>query len=184
MKRVGGSSRLSEVPSLSFLSPKTEVRESSIHGRGLFARAAIEKDEVVAVKGGHIIGRAEVEQLRPSLGCAEIQIAEKLFIGPRTEHEREGSMIFSNHSCEPNFGLSGQIVFVAMREIRAGEELTHDWAMTDDDDDSTICTCGAARCRGTITGKDWQRPELQERYGSYFSSYLLRKIQRGVAPEC
>jgi len=46
--------------------------------------------------------------------------------------EREGSMIFSNHSCEPNIGVQGQIVFVAIRDIAAGEELTHDWATTDD----------------------------------------------------
>ncbi len=43
-------------------------------------------------------------------------------------------MIFSNHSCDPNIGVQGQIVFVALREISIGEELTHDWATTDDDD--------------------------------------------------
>jgi hypothetical protein len=42
---------------LSYLSPKTEVRESKIHGRDLFAAADISKDEVMAVKGGHIVDR-------------------------------------------------------------------------------------------------------------------------------
>src|SRR5438876_11349582 len=42
---------------LSYRSPKTEVRESKIHGRGLFATADIAKDEIVAVKGGHIVDR-------------------------------------------------------------------------------------------------------------------------------
>jgi hypothetical protein len=55
-----------------------------------------------------------------------------------------------------------------MRDISAGEELTHDWAMTDDDGSSTECQCGAANCRRILTGKDWQRPELQRRYGDYF----------------
>jgi len=41
-----------------------------------------------------------------------------------------------------------------MRDIRAGEELTHDWAMTDDDDYSVECNCGASNCRKTLTGKD------------------------------
>lgn len=36
-------------------------------------------------------------------------------------------MLYTNHSCDPNIGLQGQIVFVAMRDIAAGEELTHDW---------------------------------------------------------
>ena len=142
----------------SYLSPKTEVRQSPIQGRGLFAIADIAKDEIVAVKGGHIVTREQLRELTPRLGPAEVQIADDLFICPVTEEEREGSMIFSNHSCEPNIGVHGQIVFVAMRDIRASEELTHDWAMTDDDDSSMICNCGAQSCRGTITGKDWQRP--------------------------
>lgn len=118
---------------LSYISPKAAVKESSIHGRGLFAIEPIRKGEVVCVKGGHIFNRETVEQVAHSLGPAEIQIAENLFIGPLDEQEREGSMIFSNHSCEPNIGVKGQIVFVAMRDIDAGEELTHDWATTDDD---------------------------------------------------
>jgi hypothetical protein len=63
-----------------------------------------------------------------------------------------------------------------MRDIRAGEELTHDWAMTDDDDYSVECNCGAANCRKILTGKDWQRADLQKRYAGYFSAYLARKI--------
>ena len=38
------------------------------------------------------------------------------------------------------------------------------------------CRCGTRSCRGVIGGRDWQRPELQERYGNYFSWYLLNKI--------
>src|SRR5437773_4537542 len=72
--------------------------------------------------------------------------------------------------------FAARFTFVAMRDIPAGEELTHDWAMTDDDDYSVECNCGAPNCRGTLTGKDWQRPELQTRYAGYFSAYLARKI--------
>jgi hypothetical protein len=42
---------------LSYHSPKTEVRESAIHGRGLFATADIYQNDVIAIKGGHIINR-------------------------------------------------------------------------------------------------------------------------------
>jgi len=162
---------------LSYLSPKTEVRESKIHGRGLFAVAGIAKDEIVAIKGGHIVDRKTLrEEIAPVLGAVEIQIGDDLFIAPVTKEERELSMLYSNHSCDPNLGVRGEITFVAMRDIRAGEELTHDWAMTDDDDYSLECNCGAANCRETLTGKDWQRPDLQKRYVGYFSAYLARKI--------
>jgi uncharacterized protein len=162
---------------LSFLSRKTDVRESKIHGRGLFAIDDIAKNEIVAVKGGHIVnGKTLREKITPVLGAVEIQIDDNLFIAPVTEEERELSMLYSNHSCDPNLGIRGEITFVAMRDVSAGEELTHDWAMTDDDDYSMECNCGAANCRRILTGKDWQRPDLQKRFAGYFSAYLARKI--------
>src|ERR1035437_6746080 len=119
---------------LSSRSPKTEVRASPIHERGLFATADIAQGEVVAVKGGHIISRARLREITPLLGPVEIQIGDDFFIAPVTSDEREGSMLYSNHSCEANLGMRGEITFVALRDIFAGEELTHDWAVTDDDD--------------------------------------------------
>jgi uncharacterized protein len=168
---------------LSFLSTKVIVRPSPIHGRGSFATADVAKDEIVAVKGGHIVdGETLRGKITPRLGPVEIQIDDDLFIAPVTEEEREGSMLYSNHSCDANIGMRGEITFVAMRNIRAGEELTHDWATTDDDDYSVECKCGSPNCRKILTGKDWQRPELQARYAGYFSTYLARKIgMRGVA---
>jgi SET domain-containing protein len=164
---------------LSYRSTKTELRDSPIHGRGLFATARIDKDEIVAVKGGHIVDRKTLrEKITPVLGPVEIQIDDNLFIAPIAAEEREGSMLYSNHSCDANLGMRGEITFVAMRDISAGEELTHDWATTDDDDYSLQCKCGAANCRGTLTGKDWQRPELQKQYTGYFSTYLAAKIAR------
>src|SRR6266508_643455 len=162
---------------ISYLSAKTEVHESKIHGRGLFAIADIVKDEIVAVKGGRIVDRETLrEKITPQLGSVEIQIDDDLFIAPVTDEERELSMLYSNHSCDANLGMRGEVTFVAMREIRAGEELTHDWATTDDDDYSIECNCGAANCRKTLTGKDWQHRDLQKRYAGYFSVYHARKI--------
>jgi hypothetical protein len=148
-----------------------------IQGRGLFAAVPIVAGEIVAVKGGHIFDRATLERVHAALGSAEIQIAEDLFIGPLEASEREGSMIFSNHSCEPNLGVAGQVIFVALRDIDAGEELTHDWAMTDDDANRMECRCGAPACRKTITGQDWRRRDLQEKYLGFFSWYLEEKIR-------
>jgi len=163
---------------LSHRSPKTEVRASPIHGKGLFAAAPIAAGEVVAVKGGYVLDGATWARLEPELGPAEIQIGEDLFIAPVAAGEREGCMLYSNHSCDPNIAVQGQIVFVAMGDIAAGEELTHDWATTDDLDYEIQCNCGSPRCRGTVTGKDWMRPELQARYTGWFCWFLQRKIDR------
>ena len=162
----------------SWFSSKVEKRRSAIEGRALYAVADIAAGEAVAVKGGHILSRAERDEIATSLGPAEIQISEHLFIGPRTQAEREGSMLHLNHSCTPNLGIEGQIVFVALRDIAAGEELTFDYATGDDDDWTMDCRCGAPGCRGTITGQDWRRPELQKKYSGRFAAYLQRKIDR------
>jgi hypothetical protein len=162
---------------LSYISPKATVGPSPIQGRGLFAVAPFARGEVVCVKGGHVFERGRLAELAPRLGPAEIQIGEDLVIGPVDEAEREGSMIYSNHSCEPNIGVRGEITFVALRDIGAGEELTHDWATTDDDAYEMECRCGARACRRVVTGQDWRRRDLQEKYGRHVSAYLLEKIR-------
>ncbi len=166
---------------LSYRSPRTEVRDSPIHGKGLFAKEAIAAGEVVAVKGGYVLTGEAWGSLEPRLGPAEIQIAEDLFIAPVRQEQRHGSMVYTNHSCEPNLAIQGQIAFVAMRDVAPGEELTHDWATADDLDYVMECRCGSASCRGTITGKDWMKPELQEKYRGWFCWFLQRKID-ALAP--
>jgi len=163
---------------LSYISPKAVVKESPIHGQGLFAVEPIVKGEIVCIKGGYIFDRQTLRSMPDWYRAAEIQIADDLFIGPLNADEREGSMIFTNHSCDPNIGVRGQIVFVAMRDIQAGEELTHDWATTDDDDYEMECKCGFGNCRKVITGRDWRSKDLQEKYSEYMSWYLAEKIKR------
>lgn len=169
------------MPDLSYRSPKTIVKESPTHGRGLFSSAVIAKGEIVAIKGGYIVDAATWHSLEGQLGSAEIPVADGFFIAPSAQGEREGSMLFTNHSCDPNICIEGQIVFVALRQIEPGEELTHDWATTDDDSYEMTCNCGASTCRGTITGQDWQRPDLQRKYRGHFAWYLQRKID-GLQP--
>jgi hypothetical protein len=161
---------------LSWFSPKVEKRKSPIEGRGLFAKAVIKKDEIVVVKGGYVLTRNQRDEIGRELGPSEIQVTEDLFIGPATAIEREGGMMHLNHSCEPNLGLQGQIVYVALRDIAIDEELTVDYAMNDDEPYEMRCRCGAKSCRGTITGTDWQRPELQRKYDGYFSWFIRRRI--------
>ena len=163
---------------LSYLSPKAAVRRSPIHGKGLFAVRAIKKGEIVAVKGGYIFDRRTLRKTQNLVGPAEIQIAEDLFIGLYSKAQKKGGMIFSNHSCEPTLGVKGQIIFVALRDIKSGEELTHDWATTDDDNYKLKCRCGAPTCRKVVTGKDWRRKDLQRKYRGYMSWYLEEKIKK------
>ena len=170
-----------KMEALSYRSPNTEVRESRIHGKGLFAQAAIAKGEIVAVKGGYILHKEQWSKIEEKLRAAEIQISEELFIAPVRKDQREGCMLYTNHSCDPNIAIQGQIIFAAMRDIVSGEELTHDWATTDDLEYEMECNCGSPKCRGRVTGKDWMKAELQEKYAGYFAWHVQQKIDSLVS---
>ena len=163
---------------LTYRSPKTEVKASPIEGKGLFAKEAIAAGEIVAVKGGRIFTRKQWAALEGELGPAQIEISDDFVIAPGTREECLGSMLYTNHSCEPNIAIQGQIVLVAMRDIAAGEEVCFDYAMSESHPLFEFgCNCGSALCRGRTSAEDWRNPELQFRYAGYFSPYLQRRIE-------
>jgi SET domain-containing protein len=160
-----------------YRSPKIEVREDTLAGRGVVALADIAKDEIVAIKAGNIITRAELEQATQAAGDMALQIDDDFYLAPRTVDDVEDMSVFINHSCDPNVGFRGQVVYVAIRDISAGEELCHDYSMERSDNYLLDCHCESALCRGKVTGQDWKLPELQQRYGDYFSIYIRNKFQ-------
>jgi SET domain-containing protein len=162
----------------SIFSNDVEKGRSSIQGFGLFARRSLPQGTIVVVKGGHVFDKATRDRVFQTLGPAEIQIADDLFLGPSTVEEREASMMYLNHSCDPNVGVRGQILFVTMRDVGESEELTVDYAMIDNEEYEMTCHCGAKACRGVVTGFGWRKPELQRRYEGFFSSYLEDKIRQ------
>jgi len=63
---------------------------------------------------------------------------------------------YINHCCEPNLAariVRGHILYLAVRDIKAGEELTVDYHF-DADVEKVPCACGSLKCRGTINIKD------------------------------
>jgi len=159
-----------------YRSPKTVVRQSNKGGKGLFAKKVIFRGEIIAIKNGHFVDSHEATILDSELGDFSLQISDEFFICPKTKEEIEDTAIFINHSCDPNIGMDGQISYVAMRNIQAGEELCLDYAMAMTTDYKLNCSCGSSKCRKLITGEDWKLKELQIRYDIYFSWFIYKKI--------
>jgi hypothetical protein len=165
-----------EVPEESWISPKAELRESPGRGRGLFATAPIPAGEVVLVWGGESYTDSAGAAAARAEGRAVMQWDVDLF-------SREGvgdhDAFALNHSCDPNVWLEDTFRLTARRDIAPGEELGIDYATLPPDDDAPLawdCRCGAAACRGRVTGSDWRRPDLQERYAGRFAPILARRI--------
>jgi SET domain-containing protein len=64
-----------------------------------------------------------------------------------------GAAMFMNHCCEPNCETEEdqeRIFVVALRNIKAGEELVYEYNLWDSDDAEQDCFCGKPKCRGTM----------------------------------
>jgi uncharacterized protein len=157
-----------------YLTPKARPASLESGGHGSVVVEPIRAGETIAAFGGRCITRDELALLSPSQQRRSIQIDDTLFLAGSPEPEPAD---FVNHSCEPNCGMSGSVLVVALRDIEIGEHLTYDYAMSDGCDyDEFECRCGSALCRGKVTGHDWMLPELQLRYRGHFSPYLSRRI--------
>lgn len=157
----------------SWLSPKCAARKWQDGQHGVFSIASIAQGEIISVWGGEIMTRAQVLQMPERYQHFATQVEEDFYLSGVSEDDAD----FINHSCDPNAGMQGQIVLVAMRAIAEGEQVTFDYAMTDGSDyDEFECHCGAPACRKFVRGSDWRNPALWEKYRGYFMPYLQKRI--------
>ena len=127
-----------------------EVRESKIDGRGCFATIRFRRGHKIAELVGERVARHEAA--RRMRGRRRLHIcAIDSYWGIDGSRGGNGTQ-YINHSCQPNCYIKilyGHILFIALRDIRPGEELTCDYVESYHPDDY-VCRCGAAQCRGTI----------------------------------
>jgi uncharacterized protein len=163
-----------------WLHPAAEVRPSLVAGEGLFASTHIRVGTAVSRLGGRLVTGAELRRLLSrALHCGggyvdTITVAEDThLVPPAGQTNGKG-----NHSCDPNLWWAAPYTLVARRDIPAGEELTNDYSTSTGEENFVMpCRCGTTQCRGVVTGDDWKRPELQERYGNHWVPGLLGRIQ-------
>jgi hypothetical protein len=91
--------------------------------------------------------------------------ADALQCGPDAFLALAEPAVLVNHSCDPNCGINGDLLLVALRQIDPGEELTWDYSTTMDHDSWTMrCQCGAMFCRHVVREyRSLPRP-VAERY--------------------
>jgi len=141
--------------------PPILVRDSNVHGRGVFATRRIEKGERVIEYLGERVSHDEADRRYESKEENDSHtflfiVDSKTVIDAGTEGN---DARFFNHSCDPNCEsvVEKRRVFIeALRSIEPGEEMTYDYQIYRDHDDPEnidevfACRCGFANCRGTM----------------------------------
>ena len=165
----------------SWVSPKIEIKNTGNKGRGMFAAENIAKDEIITIAGGRIVPleQFDTDPTFEPIRYHGFQIEKDFVICP-FDVDNMVSVFLTNHSCDPTCGIRGQVSIVAMKDIGVGEEITFDYAMTDTCEVSMDCHCGSPDCRKVITGDDWKRKDLREKYKGYFSNYVQKLIDAGA----
>ena len=138
-----------------------EVRDSALHGLGVFATKRIKKGARVVEYLGERVSHAEADRRYDDKD--ENDNHTFLFIvDGRTVIDAgvDGNEArFINHGCDPNCEsvIEERRVFIeALRDIAAGEELTYDYQIQREAHDPPnidvifACRCGAASCRGSM----------------------------------
>jgi len=89
-----------------------EVKKSDIHGKGLFAQCNIKKDTIL----GTLVCKPTREE-----GPYVLWVNEKLSV------RVECDLKYINHNASPNACYYEDLQVVALKNIKKGEEITHNY---------------------------------------------------------
>ena len=157
-----------------FFNPYIKVKNSQIHGRGVYAKKDIPKGTRIIEYIGRVITKEESQKIYDR----KIEIYKKdkskssaVFIFNANEtHDLDGDVWWNlaklvNHSCSPNCeALSeddGTIALYSMKNIKKGEELNFNYGYDAECYEDHPCWCGSKNCVGHIVAKD-QWSELKK----------------------
>jgi uncharacterized protein len=138
-----------------------EVRESALHGMGVFASRRIASGTRIIEYLGERVSHSEADQRYESKDRLDnhtfLFIVDRRTVIDAGVHGNEARFI--NHACQPNCEsvIEDARVFIeALRTIQPGEELTYDYQIQREADDPPdvdaifACHCGFAKCRGSM----------------------------------
>lgn len=140
---------------------KIVVRQSGVHGKGVFAAAPIEAGtRLIEYKGERISWKEALRRHPHNPDEPNHTFYFALDSGDVIDGKVNGnSARWINHSCAPNCEaeeIDGHVYIHALRDIDEGEELFYDYGLVIDAKQTSKlkreyeCRCGAKKCRGTM----------------------------------
>ena len=155
------------------INPWICVRNSPIHGRGVFARTRIRKGTRVIEYLGERVSHQEADRRYANHDASDnhtfLFIVDRKTVIDAAVGGNEARFI--NHCCDGNCESAiekGRVFIDAVRDIEKGAELGYDYEIGREKDDPPnidqiyACRCGAPQCRGTML---WpaRRPAVRKR---------------------
>lgn len=152
---------------------KIEVKESGIHGKGIFSTKNLKKGEMVFIVKGKEKDFFVKSQKDALTGPNWIGIGKNKWI------DVAAPAVYLNHSCEPNVGIRGKVIVVALKNIKKGEEILLDYSITERESLWYMnCSCGSKKCRKVIRSIQHLPKEVFHKYMPYvprfFATLYLR----------
>lgn len=146
------------------------VKNSKIHGKGIFAKKNISKGNSIIEYVGKKITKKESDKIfQENLKKAEkdktigevylFELNDKFDIDGNTS---ENIAKYINHSCEPNCETEivddKEIWITAKKDIIKGEELSFNYGFGLEEHEDYPCKCGTKSCIGFILDEDkWSK---------------------------
>lgn len=127
-----------------------KLAPSRIHRWGVYATESIPANRKVIEYTGEKISRRETKRRAESTDLIYLFTLDAYWTIDGSVGGSGAEYI--NHCCDPNLAariVKGHILYVSLRPIKRGEELTVDYRF-DKKVQRIPCTCGAFKCRGTI----------------------------------
>lgn len=132
--------------------------KNSRFGKGIFATSDLPKHTILFTITGDPLNFQDTLSLGHN-ECYCLQTDIDKYIIPHFPFN------FSNHSCEPNCGITENFEFITLRFIEKGGELLWDYSTSMLEKHWIMnCKCGSDNCRQIIRDFDLIPPETQERY--------------------
>lgn len=158
-------------PYSDFMIP-VEIRDSTVHGKGLFALRKTKPGQHILTWGGQLFSSDEIDSGK-HLEHTAIQISHSQWIAlPKNSHRQLDD--YMNHSCAPNVGLVSKHEIIATEDIKLGDELVADYSSWLNDPEYTLnpCLCNSKYCRHIISGLEWKKLEYALSHWKILSPYI------------
>ncbi len=152
---------------------KIQIVKSRIEGRGIISTIDLKRGDFVGYIKGPIKHKINKGSRDSEANPDWVGFKKNYWIDPLPPFK------YINHSCDPNCGIAGTKSVYAIKNIKAGDELTFDYAISEIDTNWKLdykCRCGSKNCRKEIRSIQYLSKSVIQRYLPFIPTHFKKYI--------